>query len=198
MPPAQASHYAQTLQMVARERSLDPLLMAAIIHHESGWQPEVISDDGEDYGLGQIRARFLPACRGDEDPLNAPSDACAEAKLRLLDGDENIRRVGAVLADNRAFCKARTGKDAPERYLAGYQGLNRPSQGRYCVPGEITRTVIAYKRTIEAELLPSNKRPSRKAKAAPPAASARVAATKTTKQPATPSQKARPSRKPAR
>src|SRR5690242_11600686 len=100
IPVPEAKQYAAALNDIAKQNGFDPLLAVAMIHYETHWYPLLISDDGEDYGLGQIRARFVGACREDEDPLHAPSEACQQAKLSLLSGVENIRRMGSVIRAN--------------------------------------------------------------------------------------------------
>jgi hypothetical protein len=178
MPKAEATRYAKALNEVAKERDFDPLLAVAIIHFETRWRPSLISPDGEDHGLGQVRARFIGACRGDEDPLGSPSEACKAVKASLLDGEHNIRVMGAIIEANRDLCKEKTGTAKAAQWLAGYEGLNFPEQNRWCRPNEKTWRVISYHQELLDRLLPRPAKP--KAKPAParpaPAKSARVAA----------------------
>ena len=148
----EATQYAQVLNEVATKHRFDPLTAVAIIHFESRWQPALVSPDGEDHGLGQVRARYLQACRGDADPVNAPSAACAAAKRSLLDGATNIRRMGAIISANRALCLRKTGSALAHRWLAGYQGHNHPSSNRWCQADEKTRRVLAYRKKLIAML----------------------------------------------
>jgi hypothetical protein len=168
MPRREAAMYATALNEVSKIHALDPLLLVAIVDHESHWRPSEISPDGEDYGLGQVRARFLSGCRDDEDPVGAPSEACMASKARLLDGAYNIRHIAAILSANRALCVEKTGSAAPDRYLAGYQGLNRVEQGRYCEPGAVTAEVLGYQRKLLDKYFPAPHRPTAK-KGAPAA-----------------------------
>lgn len=144
----EAQRYAATLAEVSREFALDPLLLVAIVDHESRWYPHRVSPDGEDYGLGQIRARFVGACKDDPDPVGAPSDACLAVKERLLDGAYNLRRVAIALAANRELCVEKAGTAATERFVAGYQGLNDVARGRYCEPGPVTVEVMGAYRAL--------------------------------------------------
>lgn len=141
----EAERLAKVVQEEAKARSFDPLTMVAIVHAESGWQPATVSPNGEDYGLGQIRARFVGACKSDPDPLNAPSEACRAVKESLLDAEANLRTMAQLISENRKLCLAKTKSAALPRWLASYQGLNFPKQKRWCVPGEKTWRVIKYR-----------------------------------------------------
>lgn len=154
MAPSEAARYAATLNEVARDHDFDPLTAVAIIHFETRWQPSLVSPDGEDYGLGQVRARFVEGCRGDEDPVNAPSEACRAAKAALLDGSANIRRMASIITANRELCRERTGTAWAPQWLAGYQGYNSPRRERWCEPGLKTWRVLEYRKALMAALLP--------------------------------------------
>ncbi len=162
----EAERYARVLIEEASARDFDPFTGVAIIHHESGWHPDVISRSGEDYGLGQIRARYVGACRRDEDPLHAPSDACRAEQARLLDGEQNIRTMAALITRNREFCQKKVGSAAFPRWLASYQGRNYPRENRWCQPGKGTHQVIAYRRWLIEKL--SRAKPPPESGAAPP------------------------------
>jgi len=157
MPKAEAAHYATVLNQVALEHDFDPLTAVAIIHFETHWQPSLISADGEDYGLGQVRARYLSACRDDEDPVGAPSAACQSAKESLLDGTFNIKRMATIITANREMCRERTGTALAPQWLAGYQGYNSPSTDRWCSPGNKTWRVLDYRKELISALVPRPK-----------------------------------------
>jgi hypothetical protein len=157
MPKTEAARYATVLNEVALEHDFDPLTAVAIIHFETHWQSSLISADGEDYGLGQVRARYLSACRGDDDPLGAPSAACQAAKANLLDGAFNIRRMATIITANREMCRDRTGTAWAPQWLAGYQGYNSPLRDRWCLPGDKTWRVLEYRKELIATLLPKPK-----------------------------------------
>jgi hypothetical protein len=162
MPPEEAMRYAKVLNEVAKERDFDPLIAVAIIHFETQWRPNMVSGDGEDYGLGQVRARYVGACRGDEDPSGRPSQACRAVKASLLDGEHNIRVMGRIIEANQNLCKYKTGTAKAHQWLAGYQGRNFPGQNRWCQAGEKTWRVLSYHEELIATLLP--KPPTRTAK----------------------------------
>jgi len=149
------------LQHEAKAHGFDPLTGVAIIHFESYWLPTVVSKDGEDYGLAQIRARYVRGCRDDEDPVSAPSEACVAAKARLLDGESNIRRMAALITANRELCEAKHGRVLFHEWLASYQGRNRPAADKWCVPGEGTWRVVNYRKELIAKLLPKQAGPGK-------------------------------------
>lgn len=157
MPKAEATRYARILSAEAKEHGFDPFTGVAIVHFESRWQPWRVSADGEDWGLGQIRARFVSACRDDEDPVGSPSATCLAAKRSLLVPENNLRRMAAIITANRALCKAKTGAGDLPRWLAGYEGLSRPSSDVWCKPSAKTWEVVAYRRKLVATLAPTRR-----------------------------------------
>jgi hypothetical protein len=165
MPTPEARRYAQVLRAEAQKHDFDPFTGVSIIHHESGWRPELISASGEDYGLGQIRARYVGACREDGDPLSNPSPACRAVKRSLLRGEHNIREMAELITRHRALCRDKTGSAKFHRWLASYQGRNYPGEGRWCVPGEKTWQVIKYRSWLVSEVPRRLKaRPGRRAR----------------------------------
>lgn len=148
----QAQSYALALQEQAKLHDFDPLTGVAIIHFESSFDPTVISKNGEDYGLAQIRARYVGACKEDPDPLNAPGPACREVKRKLLLPEENIRVMAELITANRAFCKKKTGSSLFARWLASYQGRNNARKKKWCNPGEGTYKVIRYRELLLREV----------------------------------------------
>jgi hypothetical protein len=153
MPEEEAKRYAQVLQAEAKQHGFDPLTVVAMVHFESGWQPTAVSGDGEDYGLGQVRARFIGACRNDDDPLNAPSDECKKVKESLLDAETNLKAVAQIITDARKLCVDKTGAAPLHRWLASYQGLNFPSQKKWCKPGKKTWRVVKYRDELVRRLV---------------------------------------------
>lgn len=160
MPPAEATRYAKLLDREAREHDFDPLTAVAIIHFESRWRPSAVSPDGEDWGLGQIRARWLSACRDDADPVHNPSDACRAAKQTLLVPEVNIRRMAFIIKANRELCKERAGVGDLPHWLAGYEGLSVPSRDIWCKPGPKTWQVVAYRKMLVDKLVPKPRKPA--------------------------------------
>lgn len=169
MPKAEAALYARTLNAVAAEHDFDPLTAVAIIHFETHWHPGLVSADGEDYGLGQVRARFIGACRSDADPVNAPSSACLAVKASLRDGVTNLRRMGSIIGANKDLCKEKTGSAKIPQWLAGYQGYGAPGQGLWCTPGPKTWMVLGYYNDLLAKLVPRPKPAPKPKPAKPPA-----------------------------
>lgn len=193
IPKEEATRYAKILNEMASKHDFDPLLAVAMIHYESRWLPSVASDDGEDYGLGQVRARFIGACKNDEDPVHNPSDACKAVKLNLLVGENNLRVMGGIIGANKKMCAEKKGKNKPDFWIAGYQGLSQPERNKWCTPGPTTTRVLDYHKDLVAQLLPS-KAPAKNtavakagAKGATPAkgAPAKAATAVTAKGPAT-------------
>jgi hypothetical protein len=177
LPPAEAARYARIVAEEARKHDFDPLTAVSIVHFESRWMPGAVSPDGEDWGLGQIRARWLSACRDDADPVHDPSDACRAAKQTLLVPEVNLRRMSFIITANRELCKARAGSGDLPHWLAGYEGLSRPSLDVWCQPGPKTWQVVAYRRMLVDTLVPRKPRPTMIAKRTPgPAPAARDAA----------------------
>jgi hypothetical protein len=170
MPRDEAVRYAEALRDMAKEQAIDPLTAVAIIHFETRFRPELVSPDGEDHGLGQVRARFVGACKDDADPVNAPSEACKAVKASLLDGVANIRRMGVIIGANRELCKEKTGTAKTSQWLAGYQGYSDPEHRKWCKPGPMTWKVIGYAKELAAKL---SKGPV-KSKAAPEKAPAQA------------------------
>ncbi|MFT3770661.1 MAG: transglycosylase SLT domain-containing protein [Minicystis sp.] len=167
LPPAEATRYAKLLDEEARKHDFDPLTAVAIIHFESRWQPAAVSPDGEDWGLGQIRARWLGACRDDADPVNAPSEACKAAKQTLLVPEVNIRRMASIITANRELCKEKAGFGDLPHWLAGYEGLSKPARDVWCKPGPKTWQVVAYRKLL-VDTLTKPKKPVAVAKRAAP------------------------------
>jgi len=128
-----ATSYAKAIQTQAHKRHIDPFTIVSIIHHESRFRASAISPDGEDYGLGQVRARYLRQCRKDKDPLRKPSPACNAAKNRLLIGAINIRYVAQAIGSWRATCRRLTNRPALfHRWLHGYGGMGNLKRGIIC------------------------------------------------------------------
>lgn len=157
IPKEEATRYAKVLNEIGSKYDFDPLLAVSMIHYESRWLPGAASDDGEDYGLGQVRARFVGACRGEEDPVHAPSDACKAVKANLLAGEVNLRQMGVIIGANKKMCVEKRGKMKPELWIAGYQGLSQPERNKWCTPGPTTTRVMDYHKELLATLSPKPK-----------------------------------------
>ena len=153
----QATYYAKALQREAVEHHFDPFTGVSLIRRESRWHPSAVSPDGEDYGLAQIRARYIGACRADEDPVHAPSEACLAVKRSLLNGAYNIRVMATLITRNRELCKDKTGTARFGQWLASYEGRNYPGRDAWCQAAKQTEEVIQYRRWLIAKLVPKPK-----------------------------------------
>lgn len=140
-----ANRYAVALQAEAERNDFDPLTGVAIIHRESRFTPRAISRDGEDFGLAQVRARYVGACRQDKNPRWKPSEACKAVKERLLEPEENIAVMGQIIAGHRKLCKQKVGNASFLGWLASYQGSNSKKENRWCVPSDGARRVARYR-----------------------------------------------------
>jgi hypothetical protein len=147
-----ANVVGHALQAEAREHDFDPLTGVSIIFHESGFNPLAISTSREDYGLAQIRARYIGACKGTKSPVRAPTKACRREQQRLLDPVYNIQVMAELITNNRKFCKQKVGSAKFHRWLASYQGRNYPKQNRWCAPGKGTWKVIEFRKHLLSEL----------------------------------------------
>jgi len=152
LPAKDAEVIATALQEKAQEHDFDPLTGVSIIFHESRFDAKAVSTNGEDYGLAQIRARYIGACKDDEDPLRRPSAACREVKRKLLQPEYNIEVMAELITRNRKYCKKKVGSALFARWLASYQGRNNPRKKRFCKPGQGTWDVIEYRRHLIREL----------------------------------------------
>ena len=152
VPSDKAQVMAQALQSEAVEHDFDPLTGVAIIAHESRFNHKAISPNGEDYGLAQIRARYIGECKKDRDPLRAPSKGCQRVKRRLLNPKENIRVMAELITQNRRFCRKKIGSASFARWLASYQGRNFIRKKKWCVPGKGTYIVINHREHLLREL----------------------------------------------
>lgn len=153
MPDDEALSLAKIVQEVAEQHNFDPFSAIAIGHFESGWRPEVISANGEDYGIGQIRARYIGACKKDPDPKDNPGRDCRIVKAYLLNPEVNVRMMGMLITRNRKFCKKKLGTAWFHQWLASYQGLNFVREKKYCVAKKKTWRVIEYRKKLIREVV---------------------------------------------
>lgn len=117
--------YARIVHAEAERGHVDPLAVVAVVHHESRWRPGAVSPDGEDYGLGQVRARFRQGCRFDIDPVNSPSEACRAAKSALLDPTTNLRALVFSMGAWKTMCGARVGRSGLREIAHGLGGFRQ-------------------------------------------------------------------------
>ena len=131
MSPALALNYASMIEEQAVVSQVDPLLIVAIIEHESGFDPHALSGDGEDRGLMQVRSRWYG---GKADWLYNPA--------------VNIKAGGYVITKSIQFCRQLLKRDpTTQEWLSVYQG-SRPS----CKPTALTKSFEEYAVCIGLEI----------------------------------------------
>lgn len=140
-----ALRIATALREQAKVHDFDPFTAVAVIHSESRFNYLAISPDGEDYGLGQIRARFIGACKSAESPVDHPSDECLSQKERLLVPEENIRVLAELITRHRQLCQRKARSNKFPNWLASYQGRNDVKLKRFCKPAPETWKVVKYR-----------------------------------------------------
>jgi hypothetical protein len=150
--PSDATRYAHALREQAELHDFDPFTGVVMIAHESHFRANAISPDGEDYGLAQIRARFIGACQANRSPKRNPSPDCAEQKRRLLEPEENIRIMAELISQHREFCQRKRHSAQLEHWLASYQGRNDARARRWCEPGPDTWKVVTARRRLIRQL----------------------------------------------
>jgi len=147
-----ALRFAKALREQAQLHDFDPFTAVAMIHSESRFNPLAISPDGEDYGLGQIRARFVGACRSSDSPVDYPTDECITQKMRLLVPEENIRILGEMIGRHRDLCQRKVRSSKFQHWLASYQGRNDARRKRWCKPAPETWKVVKHRTFLILEL----------------------------------------------
>jgi hypothetical protein len=152
VPDPDAFRFARALREQAQVHDFDPFTAVAVIHSESRFNPLAISPDGEDYGLGQIRARYIGACKQADSPVDYPTDGCIAQKQRLLDPEENIRILAEMISRHRDLCQRKVRSVKFQHWLASYQGRNDPQQRRWCKPAPETWKVVKYRNFLIQEL----------------------------------------------
>lgn len=120
-------NYAKVIQKQSIKKNIDPLIIISIIAHESHWNSRAISNDKNDYGLMQVRARFVTI-----------------SPERLLDGSTNIMVGSAFLDSSVKFCtKFLNREPLIEESLSCYQG-SCSSKRKMCKPTKKTKDVVDY------------------------------------------------------
>lgn len=125
--PSRVQVYSKTIAAQSAKLEIDPLIIIAIIKHESHWVQGLISRDGEDYGLMQVRSRYS----------TTPPE-------RLLLGENNIIVGTYMIKSSQHFCEKRKGqKPSTQEWLACYQG-SCTGPGHMCKPTRMTSVVEQY------------------------------------------------------
>jgi hypothetical protein len=174
MSSGNARHYAAVIIEESSRHHFDAMTAVALICHESHWNPVAVSADGEDHGLGQVRARYFGACRSDTEPIRSPNPSCRATKAALLDPIYNIRVVAEQIERWKRTCRTKTGRRALDhRWLAGYGGFSNPSKGKWCgqqrklgrwvdLPRPLqVETILRYRRLLASGQCPLNRRTNR-------------------------------------
>jgi hypothetical protein len=157
-----ARSYATVIQAEAKRRSFDPFTLVAMTRRESRFHASLIYDKlPREYSVGlvQINVIHYPACKT---PALIAAPGCQSRINSLLHGPYNLKIASSLITANRRFCRKKTGKPALfARWLASFQGHNRPGRGVWCnmkkdkrgrwrdlpVP-ESARSVIRYRRRL--------------------------------------------------
>lgn len=140
-------HYAETAQQAAARHQVDPLLLLAIVGHESRFRATLRYVVGDELyvGLGQVRARNYPECRAD-----LTSATCVARIAALQDGATNLHVAAQIAASSRAYCRRHLKRrPSTAEWLSLYQGYGgRPEVGGgYCLRARSGKSVPAPKLT---------------------------------------------------
>ena len=115
--------YAKAIRRAARKHSIDEYTLVSMYWHESNVIASRVSPDGEDFGLGQIRARYLKGCSKTKPARSDKSESCMAVKARLLSPTYNIAMSARIITGKRKACRRITGRAALfHRWLAAYGG----------------------------------------------------------------------------
>lgn len=137
MPHGVVTWYASILHDREKHLHINPLIEISIAEHESQWNSSLISSDGEDYGLMQIRAKYYSA----SDPI------------RLLNGGNNLYLGAGIMKANYNFCYKKLGREPEtQEWLSCFQGSCRTPK-RTCKPTKLTYVVEKYAQCLEEELI---------------------------------------------
>lgn len=125
MPEKQVEYYATEIQKNADSAGVDPLILVAIITHESQWNASAISPDHEDYGLMQVRARHYSG---------------GQNSAWLLNPHYNIQVGSYVIKKSIEFCRKYLHREPDlQEWMSVYQG-SYPS----CKHTHLTKIVEDY------------------------------------------------------
>lgn len=125
-------YYAKTIYRQQVKLGVDPLDTIAIAAHESHWNQTLVSPDYEDWGLMQVRSRFvgMPAAY-------------------LLDGATNIRVGTSFIVSAQNFCEKELKREpTKQEWLSTYQGSKRR-----CKSTNLAFKVESYAKCIYDSLL---------------------------------------------
>lgn len=135
LPEATCNMYAQVIKQQADKLEIDPIIIVAIIKHESRWNAGLISDDTFDYGLMQIRAKFYGG-----NPVN------------LLNPWTNIIVGSYFIKSSKEFCAKDLNRTPnTQEWLSCFQGTCGLVNKR-CRPTKLTNRVAQYADCLKYQL----------------------------------------------
>jgi hypothetical protein len=118
---------AHTLAELGRTHRFDPVTLIAIVEGESAWRPTVISSNGRDFGLSQIRATNFRECQ----TATLDERQCAWRKQSLLHWKMNLTLAAGLIKANRERCKRVVGSNLASYWLQAFQGYDS-TRGTTC------------------------------------------------------------------
>ena len=125
-------YYAKTIYRQQVKLGVDPLDTIAIAAHESHWNQSLVSKDGLDWGLMQIRSKYV----------KIPSQY-------LLEGSVNIKVGTNFMVSAQNFCgKWLKREPSKQEWLSTYQGSKRR-----CKSTNMAFKVESYSKCIYDSLL---------------------------------------------
>jgi hypothetical protein len=130
------NRFAPVIQHEAEVHNIDPFVFIAYIDRESQWSERVISKDGFDYGLCQVRAMFHA---GDH-----PNS--------LLIGENNIRACTSVILASQKLCRDYLGREPEfQEYSKCFIGACKGD--RTCRPNRATYAEEQYLGCIAEQVI---------------------------------------------
>jgi len=135
LPTPSVDAYATVIYNQSVKLEQDPLITVAIIKHESKCVSSIISDDGFDFGLMQIRAMYY----------GGPS-------VNLLNPWVNITVGSYWIQSSQDFCHKQLGREpAATEYLSCYTGACK-TKGKWCQPTKMSRDIAEYAACLQDNL----------------------------------------------
>lgn len=146
---------AEALRDLGARHRFDPLTLVAIVEGESAWRPAIVSKDGRDFGLSQVRSTNFKSCRE-----SRTSEQCQAIERVLLEWKFNLDFAAILIWENRERCERVVGSGLAKFWLQAFQGYDS-TRGTTCghrrvgkrwVAGpipELTRKVLARRKALE-------------------------------------------------
>jgi len=135
LPQIKVEQFAPVIQKDAMKVEVDPLIFVSIILHESGFNEGLVSRDGLDEGLMQIRAANF-----------------GNNKIGLLVGTFNIDVGAYSIKINKEFCaKHLKRQPSNQEWLSCYQGSCN-SFAHMCKPTRLTKQFEDYELCLQYEV----------------------------------------------